>query len=159
MGGWHWDCANSKPDEKLTAELDGRANTFRHRVRTTTGVDVETMYYSAGYKDDDRAEQEAPYNLAKLLSLVISHTPMKKCFVMMDNVSRDKDTWKSNDGKEDYGKNIQDSLKQSIKATATTMAGATEGAKIGAVLGGPVGAAIGGAIGGIVGGVLGWFGW
>ena len=98
MGGWHWDCANSKPDEKLTAELDGRANTFRHRVRTTTGVDVETMYYSAGYKEDEDTEQDAPYNLAKLLSLILAHTPSKKRLVIADNVSRDTETWTSTDG-------------------------------------------------------------
>ncbi|MBQ3345833.1 MAG: 50S ribosome-binding GTPase [Synergistaceae bacterium] len=155
----HWDYTNSKPDEKLIAELDGRVDTFRRRIKETTGVDVDTMYYSAGYKEDDDVEQERPYNLAKLLSLIVSHTPDKKRLAIMDNVSRNQETWKSNDDKRDYGKDIQESLKQSVRAAAAATAGATAGAKIGAVLGGPVGAAIGGAIGGIVGGVLGWFGW
>ena len=155
----HWDYENSRPDEKLTAELDGRADTFRRRIEQTTGISVETMYYSAGYKEDDNEGQEAPYNLAKLLSLIINHTPSKKRLVMMNNISTDQETWKSNDNKRNYGKDIQDSLKQSVKAATTAMAGAAAGAKIGAVFGGPVGAAIGGAIGGVVGGILGFFGW
>lgn len=94
----HWNYENSKPDTKLMTELDRRAETFRQRVKNTTGVDVDTMYYSAGYKEDEDTEQDAPYNLAKLLSLILAHTPSKKRLVIADNVSRDTETWTSNDG-------------------------------------------------------------
>ncbi|MBR0150882.1 MAG: 50S ribosome-binding GTPase [Synergistaceae bacterium] len=143
----HWDYTNSRPDAKLTAELDSRADTFRRRVKETTGVDVDTMYYSAGYKEDDNGEQDKPYNLAKLLSLILNHTPDKKRLVLMDNVSRDKEAWKSND--RDYSKDIRDSVSKGIRATA----GAVTGAKIGATIAGPIGA----VVGGIIGGIVGWF--
>ena len=142
----HWDYKSSRPDAKLTAELDGRANTFRQRVRQATGVDVDTMYYSAGYKEDEHGEQDAPYNLAKLLSLILSHTPDRKRLMLVDNISREKVAWRSND--RDYSRDIKDSVSKGIKASA----GAVAGAEIGTMFGGPVGA----VIGGIVGGVLGW---
>ena len=156
MGGRHWDYANSKPDEKLTAELDGRANTFRQRVRATTGVDVETMYYSAGYKDDDSAEQEAPYNLAKLLSLVISHTPVKKRIVILEDVSRDRETWKRNDGK--YGTRIHEAVKETVLEVVShyISEGASIGGDIGGALLGEPGRAVGSLIGGAIGAVKGF---
>ncbi|MBQ6972068.1 MAG: 50S ribosome-binding GTPase [Synergistaceae bacterium] len=146
----HWDYTNSRPDAKLTAELDGRADTFRRRVKETTGVDVDTMYYSAGYKDDDNAEQEKPYNLAKLLSLIVSHTPDKKRLVVLDNVSRDQEAWRSNDSKRDYRKDIRDSVSSGMKAVA----GAAAGAEIGSMFG-PIGTIIGAGIGGFLGWLLG----
>lgn len=144
----HWDYSNSRPDAKLTAELDSRAEIFRRRVRDTTGVDVDTMYYSAGYKDDDNGAQDAPYNLAKLLSLIVSHTPDRKRLVVLDNISRDKEAWRSND--RNYRKDILDAVSSGTKAVA----GAAAGAKIGSMFG-PIGTLIGAGVGGFLGWLLG----
>ena len=75
MKGKHWDSVNNKPDEVLTKFLDEKAESVRRRIREGTGVDIEPVYYSAGYKDGD--EQQNPYNLSKLLYL-IQHTSKKK---------------------------------------------------------------------------------
>ncbi|MBQ7217697.1 MAG: hypothetical protein IJS39_17160 [Synergistaceae bacterium] len=75
MKGKHWDSLNNKPDAVLTQFLDEKAESVRCRIREGTGVDIEPVYYSAGYKDGD--EQQNPYNLSKLLYL-IQHTSKKK---------------------------------------------------------------------------------
>ena len=76
MKGKHWDSAHNRPDAVLTEFLDEKAESVRRRIREGTGVDVQPVYYSAGYKDG--SEQRPPYNLSKLLYLIIQHTPKKK---------------------------------------------------------------------------------
>ena len=76
MKGKHWDSAHNRPDAVLTQFLDEKAESVRRRIREGTGVDIQPVYYSAGYKDG--SEQQAPYNLSKLLYLIIQHTPKKK---------------------------------------------------------------------------------
>ena len=151
MKGKHWDSVNNKPDEVLTKFLDEKAESVRRRIREGTGVDVMPVYYSAGYKDGD--EQQAPYNLSKLLYLIIQHTPKKKRLIYATTTSRDPEVWKDNDELKDYGKEIRSSFVDTIVECAS------EGADIGGEIGGIFGKAgevVGRVAGGIVGAAVGF---
>ena len=150
MKGKHWDSVNNKPDAVLTQFLDEKAESVRRRIREGTGVDIEPVYYSAGYKDGD--EQQNPYNLSKLLYLIIQHTPKKKRLIYAQNVSRDVEVWKDNDTLKDYGEEIRKSF------VDTVIDCASEGADLGGELGsifGKAGEVFGRVAGGVVGAVVG----
>jgi predicted GTPase len=88
----------------------------RRRIREGTGVDVEPIYYSAGYKESEYDKQN-PYNLSKLLYYIIQHVPAEKRFTVLNNTSRDKNNWKDNEP------DILDKLKDKVVETAVTWIG------------------------------------
>lgn len=150
MKGKHWDSVNNKPDATLTQFLDEKAESVRRRIREGTGVDIMPVYYSAGYKDG--AEQQAPYNLSKLLYLIIQHTPKKKRLIYAQNVSRKAEVWRDNDELKNYGEEIRKSFLDTVFDCASE--GADLGGEIGGIFG-KVGEVVGKAVGGVVGAVWG----
>ena len=150
MKGKHWDSVNNRPDAVLTQFLDEKAESVRRRIREGTGVDVEPVYYSAGYKDG--TEQQAPYNLSKLLYLIIQHTPKKKRLIYAQNVSRKAEVWKDNDTLKNYGEEIRKSFLDTVIDCASD--GADMGGELGGIFG-KVGEFVGGFIGGVAGAVWG----
>ncbi len=150
MKGKHWDSLNNKPDAVLTQFLDEKAESVRRRIREGTGVDIEPVYYSAGYKDGD--EQRNPYNLSKLLYFIIQHTPERKRIIYADKISSDVTVWQGDDGLEDYGGKIQKSFIETIMECVDV--GGDIGGDIGGVFGG-VGEAVGTFTGAFVGTVVG----
>lgn len=124
---------------------------MQRRIFGDTGVDIEPIYYSAGYKESETDKQN-PYNLSKLLYYIIEHTPEEKRLVYVDNLSKKEEVWRDDDKEKDYKKEIGGSLSKTLSYAAT---GATIGQSIGTFFG-PTGAAIGRAVGGFLGGVAGW---
>ena len=139
MKGKHWNHEKNQPDFTLTKFLDEKVDSVRRRIREATGVDIEPIYYSAGYKESETAKQN-PYNLSKLLYYIIEHTPKEKRLVYVDNISKD------------YSKAIGGSLSKAVEYAGK---GALTGQAIGSIFG-PTGAAIGRIAGGITGGIFGW---
>ena len=92
----HFNYVTHQPDEKLKAFLIEKEESVRRRIRESTGVDVETMCYSAGLKEDDEP-QEAGYNLGKLLHYILQRTPEEKRIVYVDSINTNDDNFKSND--------------------------------------------------------------
>lgn len=150
MKGRYWDFENNEPEPKLVDFLEEKVISVKHRVKEATGVDVDPIYYSAGYKDGD--EEQRPWNLSKLLYFIVKNTPSKKRLSYVDNISDNKEMWEYDDGLKDYTKEVQKSF------TETVVECASKGAEIGADIGGffgKTGRTIGAAVGGIVGGVFG----
>jgi len=150
MKGRNWNAEENKPNDKLTKFLEEKVESVKRRIFEGTGVEVEPIYYSAGYKDDE--EEQRPYNLSKLLYYIVQNTPKEKRVVYVDNISKDQNMWQDNDEILDYNKEIRNSFFESI----------TEGASVGSDIGGEIGSifgrtgeAIGSAVGGFVGGVVG----
>jgi len=156
MKGQHWDRDNNQPKPKLTNFLNDKVRSVKERIKEGTGVDVDPIYYCAGYKEDD--EKQKPWNLSKLLFLIVNNTPPEKRLSYMDNISADKEMWKYDDGLKDYKKEVQRSFQEVASHVAkNTVAGAAAGAALGSVV--PViGTAIGAAVGGALGFVAGIFG-
>ena len=151
MKGQHWDHETNQPKPKLISFLDDKVRSVKERIKEATGVDVDPIYYCAGYKED--GEQQKPWNLSKLLFLIVNSTPLEKRLPYMDNISADQEMWKDDDGLKDYKKEVQRSFQEVASHVAKNVAaGAAAGAALGSVV--PV---IGTAIGAAVGGALGFF--
>lgn len=152
MKGQHWNHSDNAPDPVLKKFLDDKVQSIRRRIKEGTGVDIEPIYYSAGYKESEFDKQN-PYNLSKLLYYIIQHTPKEKRLAYMDNVSTNDEMWKDNDDLKDYSKEIQKSFGETVREYAAK--GAEYGERIGEIFGGETGKRIGRVAGGVVGAAAG----
>lgn len=155
MKGRNWDYDKNQPNEKLTAFLEEKAHSVQKRIFEGTGVNVEPVYYSAGYKEEDI--QSNPYNLSKLLYFIVKATPSEKRAIYVNNVNSDQKTWRDDDKRMNYtdatGAEIWDSIVEN------TMGGIVAGRAMGGAIGsifGETGREVGEKIGSVVGGVGGF---
>jgi len=159
MKGRFWDHENNKPMPKLIAFLDDKVKSVKRRVKEATGVDVEPIYYSAGYREyrEEGSEQkqgfeQKPWNLSKLLFFIVKNTQEEKRLSYISNLSTDDDVWENDDELMDYKKETQKSFQEvATHVSKNILAGAAAGAAIGSAI--PV---IGTAIGAVVGAALGF---
>ena len=158
MKGRNWDFNANKPNDKLKEFLEEKVRSVKNRIYEGTGVSVEPIYYSAGYKEEGEI-QNRPYNLSKLLYYIVKATPANKRVVYVNNVNSDKSMWKDDDKLINYSKEAQRNMLTSIMMGVST--GTRIGEKIGRTIGGkfgPIGETIGRIAGTIFGGVLGALG-
>ena len=148
MKGKHWNYEENKPDPVLEKFLKDKVQSVRRRILEGTGVDVEPIYYSAGYKESEEDKQN-PYNLSKLLYYIIQHTPKEKRLVYVDNTAKDEYLWRDNDELKDYTKEIKKTWSETIEEYAAK--GADIGGNIGSIFG-STGETIGRALGTVIGG-------
>ena len=151
MKGKYWNDERNIPEKELEIFLNDNVESVRKRIKEATGLSIEPIYYSAGYKDGNNKQN--PYNLSKLLYLIVKNTPTKKRLAYANSISNDKNMWESNDEILDYNIEIKKSMIESIKEGISD--GAELGAEIGAMLG-KTGETIGRIGGAIVGGVVGF---
>ena len=154
MKGRNWDYEKNMPNEQLKEFLDNKAASVKARIYEATGVNVEPIYYSAGYMDED-GNQSKSYNLSKLLYYIVNATPSEKRVVYVNNIRQDVEMWDIDDGIIAYGKEIRSGLFESVRDGI--MGGADIGEELGSIFGG-VGRTAGKIIGGIIGGVVGFIG-
>lgn len=157
MKGRHWDAEANAPQPTLEAFLDEKAASTRRRILEATGVDVEPIYYAAGYKDEDRPQR--PWNLSKVLLHILRHTRPEKRAVFVQDVNRDERMWVDDDKREDYRGEVRKALLESVIEHAAV--GRTVGGAVGSVFGPKgrvVGEAVGTAAGAVWGAVKGIFG-
>lgn len=117
MKGRYWDYENNEPMEPLRRYLEEKVASVRERIREGTGVDVEPIYYSAGYKEEG-LPQTKPYNLSKLLYYMVCATPKEKRMIYVDHTNEDPEMWKHDDRLSDYVEETRKSLWESIVETA-----------------------------------------
>ncbi|UYZ71155.1 50S ribosome-binding GTPase [Moraxella bovis] len=113
MSGRYSDFEKSEPQPKLIDFLDEKVNSTKSRIKEATGVDVDVIYYSAGYTDDDTQEQ--PYNLSKLLAFILRHTKSTKRVVIATQLNQDAKMWEKSDSLKDYQKEVDNSIWNSLK--------------------------------------------
>lgn len=150
MKGRYWNSEQNKPESELVRFLDDKVASTKKRIKEATGVDVDPVYYSAGYKEG--ADQQSPYNLSKLFVYILRHTPSEKRIVFAQDMNKDEKMWKHDDGLSDYREEIKKTFMDSVRDCASI------GAEIGSNFG-TVGKLIGGAIGGVIGAIGGLFSW
>lgn len=133
MKGRYWDYENNQPEPKLVEFLDEKVASTQKRIKEATGVTVEPIYYSAGYKDGD--DEQQPWNLAKLLSHILKHTKEGKRFPFASEINKDPKVWQKNDELGIYTEDIKKTFIES--AVKVLSEGATAAANvIGSVIGG-----------------------
>ncbi len=146
MSGRHWD--GNMPDAKLITFIDDKCRSVKERLKDSTGINADPIFYSAEYN----------YNISRLLLAIINSIPDEKRYILASTLNKDPDIWERNDDREDYNKAIGESFKISLTgALKGAAAGATAGATVGSLIPG-LGTAVGAAIGAILGGLGGLFG-
>ena len=151
MKGRNWDYEKNEPKQQLVDFLEDKVQSVKKRIYEATGVEIEPIYYSAGYKDEG-GEQTRPYNLSKLLYYIVKATPSEKRIVYVDNINKDTEMWKDDDELLNYEEETKKTIFQSV------IDGAAKGAEIGEDIGGifgETGRRIGHAVGKFLGGVKG----
>lgn len=151
MKGRYWDYEKNQPEAPLKKFLDEKAASVKRRIKEGTGVDVEPIYYSAGFKEEGMP-QCRPYNLSKLLYYIVKNTPVRKRLSFVQNINSDQEMWKDNDELQDYRMGLAESFSETIDKYAAK--GADIGGKIGAVFG-KTGEKICRTVGGFLGGCYG----
>ncbi len=89
-GGRGWNKKGNCPNKELVQRLNEKTESVQRRIKESTGVDIQPIYYSALHK----------YNISKLLSFIIKCTPVKKRFFYINNLNNDEQIWKYNDRSE-----------------------------------------------------------
>lgn len=154
MKGKHWNAELNRPDITLSEYLDEKAKAIGKRIREATGVSFKPIYYCAGYTEED-GDQLRPYNLSKLLYVILAAVPKEKRLSMADVLNPDKEMWENDDKKADYKKKVKQSFWDVVGDHIS--GGAEKGINIGVwVLGAP-GGVIGAVAGGAVGAIGGFF--
>ena len=128
MKGKYWDNENNKPMPQLIKFLDEKVESVAKRIKDSTGVEVEPIYYCAGYKDEGMPQCK-PYNLSKLLYYIVSKTPSMKRVVYANNINQDSDSWQNNDEQMEYEKATSQSIFATITDALPLIAFAVEGVK------------------------------
>lgn len=152
MKGRYWDYENNKPQQKLIDFLEAKSKSIKDRIYEGTGVKINPIYYSAGFKEDG-CMQTKPYNLSKLLWLIIESTPKEKRLAYVDNINSNEEMWKKNDELENYSEKIQNSFFDTIEDCAEE--GGYIGEDIGSIFG-TTGEKVGKVVGTIFGGIIGF---
>lgn len=151
MKGRYWNYEENKPEPRLVEFLEEKVASVKRRIKEGTGVDVEPIYYCAGFKEEGK-EQNKPYNLSKLLYYIIKFTPKQKRLAYIENINQNQEMWKDNDDLKNYSEEISKSMWETVKDCAAE--GADIGGSIGSVFGESgrrIGKVVGGAIGAAVG--------
>lgn len=154
MKGNHWDTEKNCPDEVLEKFLKEKCHSIQTRVKTATGIQFQTLYYCAGYTDDNGTQRPA-YNLTKLLYHIVLSLPAEKRIAIAENLNRDSNMWKCDDEEEDYVSHISRSFSDVFCDTVTEFAEA--GFSAGATVLGVPGAVVGSVVCGAAGVVVGFF--
>ena len=152
LKGRHWNQELNSPDLVLTEYLDRKVDSVARRLFESTGIRFEPVYYAAGYKEPGQ-EQREPYNLTKLLMMIINAIPKEKRMVIANAMNPDREHWKYTDGRKDYGTEVLRSLWETVKDTAWEYA--DRGIEYGIWIAGAPGGVLGGIIGAVIGSVVG----
>lgn len=150
MKGKYWDEENNEPMDKLKEYLEQKVKSVKARIKEGTGIEVEPIYYSAGFKEEGMPQQK-PYNLSKLLYYIVKATPVEKRLVYVDNLNREPEMWEKDDKVIEYEKEVKKSFMETVKEYAAN--GAEWGRIVGGIFG-KTGEWIGGKVGGTIGVVV-----
>ena len=148
MKGNHWDAESNAPDDILMDFLEKKMASVQARIEEATGLNIEPVYYCAGYKEDGE-DQRKPYNLTKLLYYIVKTVPKDKRLALADHINKTEDNWLYDDMKADYrvqtGKKFSETVRECISESAEN--GFEIGAGLLGIPGGVVGLVIGAAVG------------
>lgn len=145
--GRHWDYEKNEPDETLVKFLDEKVESIKVRIKEDSNLDVEPVYYCAGYEEES-GDVVRPYNLSKLLYYIMNTLPAEKRVAIMEGINTDSDNYEHNNEDEDYNEGIKDSFYDSFDYIGD---GVDTGAEIGGTILGIPGAIVGAVVGGFIG--------
>lgn len=145
--GRHWDYEKNEPDEVLLQFLNEKVRSIQNRLKEDSGLDIEPVYYCAGYQEDS-GDIVYPYNLSKLLYYIMNAMPAQKRVALMEGINTNSENYEHNDDDEDYNEGVKESFYDSFDYISD---GVDTGAEIGGAILGIPGAIVGAFLGGFVG--------
>ena len=147
----YWNYDENKPEPPLVKFLEEKVASVKRRIKEGTGVDVDPIYYCAGFKEEGQP-QGKPYNLSKLLYYIIKFTPKQKRLVYIENLNQNQEMWKDDDELKDYRKGIVEQFFETVSDCVDK--GSEIGGAIGSIFG-ETGRSIGEKAGAVIGGAVG----
>ncbi len=150
MKGRNWNEETNRPEAALVNFLEEKVASTRRRIQEATGVTVNPIYYSAGYKDGNKDQN--PYNISRLLRYIIENTPSSKRAIYAENINVDE---LRRDTHEDKRQN-QDKIENDIAVALGKLVGAAAEKVISTVSN--VAGVIGSAVISAGRAILGWLG-
>lgn len=112
MNGKGWEKEFNRPTEPLIKQLENKVNSTQARIKTNTGIDIEPIYYCAGYQDE--VESQRPYNLSKLLYFIVQNIPHNKRYKIADNMNTEEILYDTDDGIREYIDETKKSFAESL---------------------------------------------
>jgi predicted GTPase len=111
MKGRFWNFRENRPEPQLTDFLKQKADSIQRRIKETNKLDIEPVYYSAGYTDGK--ESQKPYNISRLFYLIVKNLKSQKAIMVALKKSRDRSNFErddNNDGGAGYRRKTESSL-------------------------------------------------
>ncbi len=125
MKGRYWDSENHKPEPPLETFLKDKEKSVHDRILDGTGIAVQPISYSAGFKEEGEP-QEPAYNLSKLLYYIIDNIPAEKRLNVVENINTNRDMWQSDDGLDNYREKTKDSILDNLGLVGQVVKGVIE---------------------------------
>ena len=91
MSGQCWRFEVNRPNEELTVFLDEKLEVVKKRIKEETGIDTHPIYYSAGYKKDNKIQK--PYRLVEFWKYIFNAVPRSKRIISVDIMQRNTEIW------------------------------------------------------------------
>ncbi|MCR8676945.1 DUF3944 domain-containing protein [Campylobacter sp. S4:11] len=112
-----FDYEKNQPSRELIEKLNEDVEIIKKRIHDDTKINVDIIYYAAGYTDKTKKKQKS-YNLKKLLAYIIDKTPTEKRFVYLKYKSQNETNFQDNDNIENYNEKIGNSFIETLKEYA-----------------------------------------
>ena len=122
MKGRFWNCRENRPEPQLTDFLEKKVDSIRRRILESNGIEIEPVYYSAGYTDG--VEKQDPYNISKLFYLILKNLKSSKALQVVQKRSKDENNFindEKNDGGKSYRKKSKNILVEAARAVYETV--------------------------------------
>lgn len=104
--GWNYE--KNTPTELGVHFLDDKVQNVKQRIFDSTGITVVPIYYCAGYQSNE--VQQRPFNLSKLLYLMVNKAPPQKRLALRSNLSKKKESWSASDERINYNAKTKESF-------------------------------------------------
>lgn len=110
MKGRFWNYKDNRPEPQLVDFLEKKVESIKRRISESNHIDIEPIYYSAGYTDG--CEKQYPYNISKLYFLIIKNLKDTKALVVSHKKSTQAENFMRHDGMMDYEEESEGILKR-----------------------------------------------
>lgn len=110
MKGRDWDIEKSLPGKILEAKMEEKVKSVQDRIHDSTGLNVKTVCYCAGYSDGTFTAK--PYNVGKLLTFMVENIKPEKRLLVVEPVSYKNIN--NNDGQLNYREKMDNEVQNGL---------------------------------------------
>lgn len=108
--GDYWNKQKNEPEEQLLLDLKVEIENLKSKIKDSTGVEIEPIYYSAGRKERNKK----PWNLIKLYDEMNTKVSVEKKMSLASEINDNKDNFKNTKNYEHIKKKIKDDIENTV---------------------------------------------